>query len=74
MNFENFDFNEVKGFEWDLGNVEKNKKKHDLDKWQIEEVFFNEPFVIYEDKKHSIVENRWRSEERRVGKYFIYRW
>ncbi len=33
MNFENFDFNEVKGFEWDFGNVEKNKKKHDLDKW-----------------------------------------
>ncbi len=59
MNFENFDFNEVKGFEWDLGNVEKNKKKHDLDKWQIEEVFYNEPFVIYEDKRHSAVENRW---------------
>ena len=59
MNFERFDFNEVSGFEWDEGNIEKNKKKHNLDKWQIEEVFFNEPFLVYEDSKHSNNENRW---------------
>ena len=58
MNFENFDINEVSGFEWDEGNKEKNKRKHNLDKWQIEEVFFNEPFLIYEDTKHSNYENR----------------
>jgi uncharacterized DUF497 family protein len=59
MNFDRFDFNEISGFEWDEGNTEKNKKKHNLDKWQIEEVFFNEPFLIYEDAKHSNNEYRW---------------
>lgn len=41
MDFDNFNLNEVVGFEWDEGNVYKNKKKHNLDKWEIEEVFFN---------------------------------
>lgn len=59
MNFDNFDFNEISGFEWDKGNIEKNKRKHNLDKWQIEEMFFNEPFIVYEDTKHSIRESRW---------------
>lgn len=59
MNFDSFDLTEVSGFEWDEGNVEKNKRKHYLDKWQIEEVFFNEPFLIYEDTKHSNNEHRW---------------
>lgn len=59
MNFTNFDFNTVIGFEWDEGNIEKNKKKHNLDKWQIEEVFFNEPILVNEDIKHSNIESRW---------------
>lgn len=59
MNFENFDFGKITGFEWDGGNLEKNKKKHGLDKWLIEEIFFNEPLMIYEDLKHSLAENRW---------------
>lgn len=59
MNFDSFDLNEISGFEWDEGNIEKNRRKHNLDKWQIEEVFFNEPFLFFEDEKHSIDENRW---------------
>lgn len=59
MNFDNFNFNEISGFEWDKGNIEKNKRKHKLDKWQIEEIFFNDPFLIYEDVKHSSTEYRW---------------
>jgi uncharacterized DUF497 family protein len=59
MNFDNFDINEVSGFDWDEGNIDKNKRKHNLDKWQIEEVFFNEPFLIYEDFGHSNKEYRW---------------
>lgn len=39
MNFENFDIHSVSGFNWDNGNIEKNNKKHSLDRWQIEEVF-----------------------------------
>lgn len=59
MDFDSFNLNEVTGFEWDEGNIEKNKRKHNLDKWQIEEVFFNEPLLIYEDSKHSNSEFRW---------------
>lgn len=59
MDFDNFNLNEVVGFEWDEGNIYKNKKKHNLDKWEIEEVFFNEPFLVYIDVKHSNYENRW---------------
>ena len=59
MDFDSFELNEVTGFEWDEGNIEKNKRKHNLDKWQIEEVFFNEPLSIYEDSKHSNSEFRW---------------
>ena len=33
MNFSNFDINEVSGFEWNEGNTDKNKRKHNLDKW-----------------------------------------
>lgn len=59
MDFYDFDLNKVEGFDWDDGNTEKNKKKHNLDKWQIEEVFFNDPFLVFEDLKHSHTEIRW---------------
>jgi uncharacterized DUF497 family protein len=59
MNFEGFDFNSIFGFDWDSGNIEKNKKKHNLDKWQIEEIFFNDPILVSEDDKHSQTEKRW---------------
>lgn len=59
MNLDDFDFNKIEGFDWDDGNTEKNKNKHHLDKWQIEEVFFNDPFLVYEDVKHSRTEIRW---------------
>lgn len=58
MNFDDFDLNKIEGFDWDDGNTEKNTKKHNLDKWQIEEVFFNDPFLVYEDVKHSSTEIR----------------
>lgn len=59
MDFDNFRLEDVTGFEWDEGNIEKNKRKHHLDRWQIEEIFFNEPLLIYQDQKHSLAEYRW---------------
>jgi uncharacterized DUF497 family protein len=48
-----FNLDEMIGFEWDGGNILKNEIKHGL-KWQlIEEIFFNEPLVLLEDKSHS---------------------
>src|SRR5262245_60846507 len=46
------------GFDWDAGNYEKNHKKHGIMPWQCEQLFFNRPLSLYEDKKHSQTENR----------------
>lgn len=48
----------LRGFTWDDGNIEKNKLKHGLDFWLIEEIFFNEPLLVYEDTAHSEEECR----------------
>ena len=53
MGFDCLDIDSIVGFDWDDGNVLKNEITHNL-KWQtIEELFFNEPLVVVEDKKHS---------------------
>jgi uncharacterized DUF497 family protein len=45
------------GFDWDDGNREKNPK-HDVQSWECEQLFFNEPLIILEDSKHSVSEGR----------------
>jgi len=49
----------VSGFEWDSGNSDKNWIKHKVSRLECEEVFFNEPFYIYDYKSHSQSENRY---------------
>lgn len=46
------------GFDWGLGNFEKNQKKHQVTRWECEQLFFNEPLVIFDDEKHSKSESR----------------
>lgn len=41
------------GFEWDEGNSEKNWAKHRVARSECEQVFFNLPFVVADDQKHS---------------------
>lgn len=53
-----FDFSKIIGFEWDKGNKEKNKIKHNVETNESEEIFFNEPIFNY-DKVHSQVEDRF---------------
>ena len=48
-------------FEWDKGNLDKNLKKHNVSNQETEEVFFNKPFIVYEDKKHSLSEQRFQA-------------
>ena len=48
----------LQGFDWNEGNREKNQK-HDVEKIEIEELFFNPPFVILPDIKHSVHEPRY---------------
>ena len=40
-------------FEWDSGNINKNKIKHNVDYTDIEQVFSNEELYFYPDEKHS---------------------
>lgn len=43
------DYPEFTAFEWDAGNRDKNLK-HDVNNWESEQVFFNEPLVILGDE------------------------
>jgi uncharacterized DUF497 family protein len=45
-------------FEWDKGNIEKNKK-HKVEDREAEEVFFDEGKVVLKDKIHSGDEERF---------------
>ena len=53
----------VKGileFDWDIGNLDKNKIKHDVGNREAEEVFFDKKRFIFKDKLHSQGEERFR--------------
>ena len=47
------------GFDWDEGNSEKNWKNHQVTRIESEQVFFNLPIVLGDDKKHSQDEKRF---------------
>ena len=47
------------GFEWDKHNADKIWKKHDVSPAESEEIFFNRPLMVAEDRKHSDRENRF---------------
>ena len=51
--------NNVNGFEWDKGNINKNQVKHNVSAFECEEIFFNKPLLIFSDEKHSRAENRY---------------
>ncbi len=64
------DLSEIEGIEWDDGNIDKNKIKHDVSNEECEEIFFNIPLLIKPDQEHSS-----ESEERFqvLGKTFFER-
>lgn len=45
-------------FEWDKGNIDKNKK-HDVENNEAEEVFFDKDSLTLPDEKHSFREKRF---------------
>ena len=53
------DSDKIEGFDWDKGNVSKNWNSHKVSTGESEEVFFNEPFFIFSDEKHSDNERRY---------------
>jgi len=53
------DFGAFAGFQWDEGNIDKNLLKHNVENWESEQIFFNEPLIILDDPQHSTTEQRW---------------
>jgi len=49
----------VVGFQWDEGNADKNLIAHNVENWECEQVFFNEPLLVLDDRRHSTAEKRW---------------
>lgn len=41
------------GFDWGAGNSEKNWAKHKVTRSECEQISFNLPFVVADDRKHS---------------------
>jgi uncharacterized DUF497 family protein len=52
-------FSSFTGFQWDDGNSHKNLAKHNVQNWECEQVFFNQPILILDDSGHSASEKRW---------------
>ena len=52
-------FKNIYSFEWDEFNQNKNWLKHQVHWVECEEVFFNEPLLLYDDLKHSVEEKRF---------------
>ncbi|MBL8008807.1 MAG: BrnT family toxin [Ignavibacteria bacterium] len=44
---------DIEGFEWDVGNLDKNYNKHGVINKECEEVFKNNPLYINHDLIHS---------------------
>lgn len=50
----------LEGFDWDKGNLNKNRLKHNVEPSECEEVCFNKPIIILDDQKHSGREKRYK--------------
>ena len=53
------DINSINGFDWDDGNIDKNWIKHRVSNSECEEIFFNLPLLLSDDKKHAQHEERY---------------
>jgi len=50
---------ECTGFQWDVGNADKNWERHTVSQGESEQVFFQRPITIVPDRKHSKQEPRY---------------
>jgi uncharacterized DUF497 family protein len=55
------DWSLIIGFDWDEGNARKSVEKHVVSQPESEQVFFNEPLLLLEDKQHSQSETRFHA-------------
>lgn len=52
-------FEESLGFHWGKGNIGKKLIKHNVEDWECEQIFLNEPLLIQKDLRHSVIEKRF---------------
>jgi len=52
---------EPKQFQWDPGNERKSSDKHNVSQTEAEQIFFNQPLLLLEDKAHSQREMRFHA-------------
>ncbi len=69
---------ECEGFDWGKGNQVKNQAKHAVTPKEAEEVFLNQPQVIFYDPIHSQAEERYgilgiTDEGRKLAVFFTLR-
>ncbi|MFP6808559.1 MAG: BrnT family toxin [Pseudomonadales bacterium] len=55
------DWRQVAGFDWDDGNERKIEEKHAVNRFEAEQVFFNQPLLVLADQKHSKNEERYHA-------------
>ncbi len=53
------DLSKCVGFDWDLGNLDKNWEKHKVTPYECEQIFFNRPLVVNPDASHPSKEARY---------------
>jgi len=53
------ELDQLTGFQWDEGNINQNLFKHIVENWECEQIFFNEPLIIFDNPEHSLSEKRW---------------
>jgi len=63
---------DCEGFEWDEGNSDKNWIRHQLGRFECEELFFNQPLIIKSDTKHSESGKRYYSLGRTDSNRFLF--
>ena len=47
------------GFDWDKGNINKNRIKHKVTSSECEQIFFNQPLLVQDAVLHSETEKRF---------------
>jgi uncharacterized DUF497 family protein len=55
------DWKQLTGFDWDVGNERKSIEKHEVSRFEAEQVFFNQPLLVLADQKHSQNEARYHA-------------
>lgn len=56
----NPDLDGLSVFEWDEGNLNKNRLRHGVEPSECEEIFFNKPIIVLDDPEHSSTEKRYK--------------